>query len=159
MFGKNKPNETNKPGANFPGAVNHALNSLVAGTLVEGNIQSANDIRIDGNIKGSLRCDAKVIIGPGGSIDGEVHCVNAVIEGKFEGKLFVKELLNIRESAKVGGEIRYTKLIVQPGAVLIGDVRLHGSKGNSAKPGSLDASKSVDKTSEQTEKPKEAATR
>jgi cytoskeletal protein CcmA (bactofilin family) len=159
MFGKNKPAETSRPGANLPGAVSHALNSLVAGTKVEGSVQSANDIRIDGHIKGSLRCEAKVIIGPGGRIEGEVHCQHAVIEGNFDGKLFVKELLNIRETAKVTGEVRYSKLIVQPGAVLSGDVRLHSSKDSSAKPGSLNPSSLGNKTAEQTGQPKESANR
>ncbi|MFT5168758.1 MAG: cytoskeletal protein CcmA (bactofilin family) [Saprospiraceae bacterium] len=95
----------------------HSLNIIVSGTVIEGTIKSESDIRIDGVIKGSLNCNAKVIIGPTGFIEGEVRCQNAVIEGKFEGTLHVLELLHVRESAKVSGDVSTNKLIVQSGAV------------------------------------------
>ena len=95
----------------------NALNSLVKGTTVEGTITSESDIRVDGIIKGVLSCNAKVIIGPTGFIEGEVRCQNAVIEGKFFGKLRVNELLSIKETAEVVGDVTTDKLLVQPGAV------------------------------------------
>ena len=95
----------------------HSLNSLVQGTVVEGSVKSVSDIRVDGTIKGKLICDSKVIIGPTGFVEGEIRCKNAVIEGKFEGNLEVAELLNIRESAKISGDVTTNKLIVQSGAV------------------------------------------
>ena len=52
-----------------------------------------------------------------GFIKGEIHCANAVIEGKFDGRLEVTELLNIKESANVNGDVSTGKLVVQPGAI------------------------------------------
>jgi len=106
----------------------HSLNSIVQGTQIEGTIKADSDIRIDGHINGKLFCDAKVIIGPTGKIEGEIRCQNAVIEGQFKGALSVKELLNIRETAKVQGDISYTKLIVQPGGVIEGTLSTGGLK-------------------------------
>ena len=101
----------------MPSSTSHSLNSLVQGTVVEGVIKSESDIRVDGTIKGKLFCNAKVIIGPTGFVDGEIKCKNAVIEGKFEGKLDVDELLNIKESANINGDVSTGKLVVQPGAI------------------------------------------
>ena len=122
MFGSKKstPEEkqmvaVGKP--TLPGSDPNALNSLVKGTLVEGSVIAENDIRVDGVIKGILVCAAKVIIGPSGLIDGEVHCTNAVIEGKFTGKIIVSELLSVKETAEVVGDVRTNKLLVQPGAI------------------------------------------
>lgn len=123
MFGSsNKKKETAKPAAILPsaGPSSHALNSLVNGTQIEGTINASNDIRIDGAIKGKLNCKAKVIIGPSGIIEGEIHCQNAVIEGRFEGTLRVADVLYINEKARVSGEIHANKLKVQPGAVING---------------------------------------
>jgi cytoskeletal protein CcmA (bactofilin family) len=118
MFGNNKKEATkSKPGTTPTSSGSHSLNSLVKGTVVEGTVRADSDIRIDGTIKGTLICDAKVIVGPTGLIDGEVRCANAVIEGKFEGILHVRELLNIRESAMVNGDVTTSKLVVQPGAI------------------------------------------
>lgn len=92
-------------------------NSLVQGTRIEGNIFTENDIRIDGKLSGTLNCKGKVIIGTTGDIEGEVQCVNAVVEGKFNGLLLVAELLHVKETAKIEGDINTAKLIVQSGAV------------------------------------------
>ena len=94
-----------------------SLNTLTDGTTVEGTIKADSDLRIDGKIKGNLICTAKVIIGPTGQVLGEIRCKNAVIEGKFVGLLEVQELLNIRETAHVEGDVFIGKLIVQAGAV------------------------------------------
>jgi cytoskeletal protein CcmA (bactofilin family) len=118
MFsGNKKESSKSKSSSIMPSAASHSLNSLVQGTVVEGAVKSESDIRVDGTIKGNLICDAKVIIGPTGYVHGEIRCKNAVIEGKFEGKLQVNELLNIREDANVSGEVSTNKLIVQSGAI------------------------------------------
>lgn len=120
MFGNNnnkKEASKSKPGTVSSSSGSHSLNSLVRGSEIQGTVKAGSDIRIDGTIKGTLICESKVIIGPTGLIEGEVTCANAVIEGKFEGVLHVKELLNIRESAVVNGDVTTSKLVVQPGAV------------------------------------------
>ena len=95
----------------------NALNSIVRGAKIEGLITAENDIRVDGIIKGTLTCNAKVIIGPAGMIDGEVKCQNAVIEGKFSGILKVTDLLSVKETAEVVGDVTTAKLSVAPGAI------------------------------------------
>ncbi len=125
MFGNtNKKKEivtaTVSSSANPSNGGSNSLNSLVYGTQIEGNIHSESDIRIDGAIKGNLTCNAKVIIGPSGLIEGEIFCKNALIEGRFEGILNIEEVLHIKEKARVVGEIKASKLIVQPGAVING---------------------------------------
>jgi cytoskeletal protein CcmA (bactofilin family) len=126
MFGGNKPKDTGKGPAPLSGP-SHSFNSLVQGTRVEGDIQSQSDIRIEGQLKGSLKCEAKLVLGASGVAEGEVTCKNAVIEGRFQGTLVVEELLTIKETANVSGQIRYGKLVVQPGAVLVGDLRMTGA--------------------------------
>jgi cytoskeletal protein CcmA (bactofilin family) len=113
MFGSNKNTEEVKT---TPTSTPNALNALAKGTVVEGSIRCDNDLRIDGTIKGKLTCQAKVIIGPTGAVEGEIKCQNAVIEGRFKGNLQVSELLNVRETAEVDGEITTNKLLVQSGA-------------------------------------------
>ncbi len=94
-----------------------SVNTLVQGTKVVGDIVAESDIRIDGQLEGNLKCSAKVIIGSTGHVKGDVQCANAIIEGGFEGKLRVQEVLNVKESAKVIGDIKTDKLIVHSGAV------------------------------------------
>lgn len=116
---KDKKNDSSKgkSSSSMSSSSGHSLNTLSKGTVVEGTIKANSDIRIDGTIKGKLFCDAKVIVGPSGIIEGEVKCQNAVIEGKFDGSIEVKELLNIRENAIINGDVTTGKLIIQPGGV------------------------------------------
>lgn len=93
------------------------INMIIHGTSMEGSIKADNDIRIDGQLTGQLHCKGKLIIGPTGVIEGEVFCTNAVIEGSFKGKITVEEILSVRESAKIEGDIKTDKLTVQAGAV------------------------------------------
>ncbi len=131
MFSNKKADAPN--GSSRPTSGSLAINSLVQGTTIEGTIEAATDFRVDGTITGKLFCQAKVIIGPAGVVKGEIKCENAVIEGKFEGTLEVKDLLNIRENAVVEGEVSTGKLIVQSGAVF--NVTCSMTKGQTA-PGS-----------------------
>ena len=116
MFGskKRKTEAANKKSM-MPNSTN-SLNSLVKGTRVEGIVSSESDIRIDGIIVGTLTCKAKVIIGPSGTVEGDVKCENAVIEGTFKGNLHVTELLTVKETAQVHGDVNTNKLLVQSGA-------------------------------------------
>ncbi len=146
MFSSKKKEVSQSKKSILP-TTSHSLNTLVNGTVIEGTIKSESDIRIDGIIKGSLNCNAKVIIGPTGSIEGEIRCQNAVIEGKFDGILHVSELLNVRETAKVVGDVRTNKLIVQSGAVFSVACQMGSAKTN----GSLDtkSAKSIVKSKEE----------
>lgn len=147
MFGNKKKEAPAKKGL-MPAAASHSLNSLVKGTVVEGTVKSESDIRVDGIIKGTLRCDAKVIIGPTGYVEGEIRCANAVIEGKFEGNLSVTEMLNVRETAEVTGDVKTNKLIVQSGAIFNVSCKMGVQKSN----GSFDSKKSAKKVVQTAEK-------
>jgi cytoskeletal protein CcmA (bactofilin family) len=140
MFGNNNGKDTPakaKTGS-VPAPGGHSLNSISQGTVVEGTINAKNDIRIDGTIKGKLDCAAKVIIGPTGFIEGEVSCDNAVIEGKFSGTLRVREMLNLRETAVVDGDISTGKLTVQPGCVFNVNCSMGSGGKNPERPLSLE---------------------
>lgn len=114
---KSKENGNGTSSSSSSGSVSGSTNSLVAGTKVEGAIHASSDIRIDGTLKGTLDCKGRVIIGPEGKVEGEINCQNAVIEGNFQGKINVKELLNVRENANIQGDVMTAKLLVQPGAI------------------------------------------
>lgn len=89
---------------------------IVEGTVIRGNIVSQTDFRMDGELIGNFESNAKIVIGPAGIIVGELICKNADIEGKFEGKIQVAELLTVKSKAIINGEVSTAKLAVEPGA-------------------------------------------
>ncbi len=141
MFGNNKkekqsPVVTSKQTTSQQGNQSTGLNinSLGAGTKMEGTINSESDIRIDGELVGTLHCKGKVIIGPKGFVDGNIECTNAVIEGHFKGVMKATELLNVTESAVLDGEVTTGKLAVHPGAKFNVQCATGAGKGASPKP-------------------------
>ncbi|MGY5355420.1 bactofilin family protein [Wenyingzhuangia sp. IMCC45467] len=92
-------------------------NRISKKTTFKGEIVSQGDFRIDGTVEGDLTTTGKIIIGPDGKVFGKVKCVNADIEGFFDGHLEVKNSLCLKPSAKVSGEVYMESLTVEPGAV------------------------------------------
>jgi cytoskeletal protein CcmA (bactofilin family) len=91
-------------------------NRIVEGTTIHGDIVSLADFRLDGELIGNFTSNGKLVIGPAGSVKGDIICNMADIEGKFEGKIQVEDTLNIKESASIIGEVVIGKLSVEPGA-------------------------------------------
>ncbi|MFM2368954.1 MAG: hypothetical protein RL619_1254 [Bacteroidota bacterium] len=91
-------------------------NRIVEGTTIKGDIISQADFRLDGELIGNFQSSGKIVIGPAGSVTGDIVCKNADIEGKFNGKIHVTEILNIKSKASIHGEVSVGKLSVEPGA-------------------------------------------
>ncbi len=91
-------------------------NRIEKNTKIKGDIISEADFRIDGKLDGNVKTSGKVVIGKGGYIHGKVQCVNADIEGSFNGELQVSELLSLKASAVIEGTVSVNKLAVEPGA-------------------------------------------
>jgi cytoskeletal protein CcmA (bactofilin family) len=91
-------------------------NRIVEGTLLTGDIISQADFRLDGELKGNFQTKGKIVIGPAGTVTGDILCKNADIEGKFKGKIQVLEVLNVKNKASIQGEVICGKLSVEPGA-------------------------------------------
>jgi cytoskeletal protein CcmA (bactofilin family) len=103
-----------------------AMNKIGDGTSINGDINSNGDIRVDGSIVGIVNCKGKLILGPSGSVNGDIICANAEISGTVKGNLQVAELLNLKASAHVNGEISTGKLSIEPGANFSGSCVMGG---------------------------------
>ena len=102
-------------------------NSIAFGTTLKGDVKSNGDFRVDGEIEGTLKCEGKLVLGQQGKIIGEVTCDNAEILGVFNGKLAVAQLLSLKTTAKVDGEVTTGKLSIEPGAFFNGSCNMNGS--------------------------------
>jgi len=100
---------------------NGSINIIGAGTVIEGEIKSNGDIRIDGTIRGSVTSKAKVVVGTTGTVEGDVYCQNADISGVVKGKTTVMEMLFLKSPARINGDIQTGKLVVEVGASFTGN--------------------------------------
>ncbi len=109
-------------------------NMIGPGTKIVGNIETNGDIRIDGNIEGNIISKGKVVIGNNGIVKGEIVCNNAEVSGSVNGKMSVSELLSLKVSSKVTGDIRSGKLSIEPGALFSGTCSMGSSSSGASHP-------------------------
>jgi len=109
---------------------NSTINLISNGTDITGDIKSNGDIRIDGSLKGNLNTKGKVVIGPTGKVSGEVICKNSEVSGIVEGKIIVGQLLNLKASSKILGDIATVKLSIEPGAIFSGTCKMGDNDNN-----------------------------
>lgn len=105
-------------------------NRIEKNTKIKGDIVSEADFRIDGKLDGNVKTSGKVVIGKDGYIHGKVECVNADIEGSFNGELLVSDLLSLKSSAVIEGTVEVTKLAVEPGATFNATCSMKGKSGS-----------------------------
>jgi cytoskeletal protein CcmA (bactofilin family) len=113
---------------------NTTINLISNGTDITGDIKSTGDIRIDGSLKGNLNTKGKVVIGSTGKVNGEVICKNSEISGIIEGKITVGQLLNLKASSKIFGDIVTSKLSIEPGAIFSGTCKMSDNDNNGGEP-------------------------
>jgi len=97
-----------------------AVNMIGAGTIITGDVISKGDIRVDGTLKGSVNTEGKVVLGREGVIEGDVVCKDADISGTIKARITVSQLLSLKTTAKLNGDIITNKLSIEPGASFTG---------------------------------------
>ncbi len=104
--------------------ISNSSNVIGKGTVLEGNIETFGNIRIEGRINGNIKSKSKIALGHSSHVDGNITAQNADIEGGVKGKIDISELLVLKATAVVHGDISTGKLVVEPGAVFNGSCKM-----------------------------------
>ena len=94
---------------------NSAINVIGEGTVIEGNLRSSGDLRIDGTVHGNVSTTSKCVLGISGKIVGNINAKSCDLSGTVNGNLLVSELLLLKSSGKVDGDIKTDKIVVENG--------------------------------------------
>jgi len=111
------------------------FNRIVAGTSIHGEIETKGDIRIDGTVVGTLIINGKLVLGNSGKIEGEIKCKNAEVMGSIDGEITVSELLSLKETSSMKGDIITNKISIEPGAKISGTINMDKSQNQTTKIG------------------------
>ena len=101
---------------------------IVQGTKITGDIETQSDMRIDGELIGNITSSSKIVIGPSGQVQGEIKCNNIDIEGSFQGKLEIDELMSLKKTAHVLGDVSVNRISIEPGAIFDATCTMKGVK-------------------------------
>jgi cytoskeletal protein CcmA (bactofilin family) len=95
-------------------------NALTNGSKIVGKILADSDFRIDGEVEGDIICKGKVVIGQKGLLKGSISCVSAEVIGTVDGDIVVSEILSLRATAFITGDVKTKVLMVEPNAIFNG---------------------------------------
>lgn len=93
-------------------------------TVLEGSIESAGNIRVEGKVFGSAKAKAKFVMGPDAYVDGNVVARSGEVAGNIRGNIQISELLILKPSAVINGDILTNQLVVEPGATFNGSCKM-----------------------------------
>jgi cytoskeletal protein CcmA (bactofilin family) len=104
--------------------ISNSSNTIGKGTFLEGNVETYGNIRIEGKVAGNVKSKSKVALGPSSFVQGNVTAQNADLEGEVKGRIEVAELLVLKATAVIHGDMVTGKLVVEPGAVFNGTCKM-----------------------------------
>jgi cytoskeletal protein CcmA (bactofilin family) len=109
---------------NNPAGDGSSVNLIGGGTKIVGDITSAGDVRIDGHLSGNIVIAGKFVLGATGVVEGNITSVNADISGEVKGTVKISEMLSLKSTARINGDIETSKLMIEPGAVFTGSCNM-----------------------------------
>jgi cytoskeletal protein CcmA (bactofilin family) len=99
------------------------------GVTIKGDVVSAEDLMIDGQVEGTVTLNANSLtVGAGAAIQGELHARTVTVGGAVTGRVSASERIEIRETGRVDGDIQAPRLVVREGAVLRGRIETGAAK-------------------------------
>ncbi|MCA9077269.1 MAG: polymer-forming cytoskeletal protein [Planctomycetaceae bacterium] len=102
-------------------------NYISAGTVIEGNIVSSEDLQIDGTVKGDIQTSSKLILGEDSIIEGNIMAEEAEVSGRITGTVQAKGLLAIMKTCVIDGDIVTKSLNVESGSSFNGRCKVGAS--------------------------------
>jgi cytoskeletal protein CcmA (bactofilin family) len=90
---------------------------------IKGDIYSEEDLFVDGNLEGIVEVlEHKVTIGPNGKVKASVKAREVVALGTIEGNVEATDKIEIRKDAKLVGDIKTARIIIEDGAYFKGSI-------------------------------------
>jgi len=98
-------------------------NSIGKSVKVVGQIYSKEDLYVDGTVEGTLEAsEHKLTIGPHGTIQASIKAREVLVLGTIQGNVEAFERLEIRKDAKLMGDIRTARIVIEDGAYFKGSI-------------------------------------
>ncbi len=101
-------------------AEDEIVSQLGAGTELTGELSFTHGLRVDGVIKGKVRSEAILEVGPAGKVDAEIQVRKVLVRGEFRGAIHASDRVEILKDGKVFGDIYSPCLIIEAGAIFEG---------------------------------------
>lgn len=96
------------------------VSRISKGACVKGDLSADSDVRVDGRVDGTLYSSGRIVVGESAKLSGNMLCENVDFWGQMDGDIFVKDVLSVKSSAVINGNIHVRRLQVEIGAQING---------------------------------------
>src|SRR5260370_23178748 len=91
--------------------------------MIKGQIFSREDLTIDGEIDGSVELqEHRLTVGPHGKLQAGVKAREIIVLGTILGNVEVTDKIDIRKDAKLVGDIKTSRIVIEDGAYFKGSI-------------------------------------
>lgn len=91
--------------------------------MVKGQIFSREDLTIDGEVEGTVELqENRLTVGPNGRVQATVKAREIVVLGTIHGNVEATEKIDIRKEAKLVGDIKTQRIVIEDGAYFKGSI-------------------------------------
>jgi cytoskeletal protein CcmA (bactofilin family) len=109
--------------------------SIGKAVKIVGQIFSKEDLFVDGDLEGTVEAlEHKLTIGPHGTVHAGVKAREVVVLGTIQGNVDATERIEIRKDARLVGDIRTARIIIEDGAYFKGSIDIIKPEPAKAKP-------------------------
>jgi cytoskeletal protein CcmA (bactofilin family) len=111
--------------APLPGVESPACKAIGRNVIVKGQIQSREDLVIEGQVEGTIEMsEHQLTVAASGILHANVNARDVEVRGTLEGKVEAADKVFIRKGAKFVGDIRSAGIVIEDGAYIKGTVDL-----------------------------------
>jgi cytoskeletal protein CcmA (bactofilin family) len=99
------------------------MSTLAASISVKGELRTTEDLTIEGSVEGTIFCeDGSVIVAASAKVGADILARDITIFGHSSGQLIATEVVDVRASAAVTGQIVSPRFILDEAAFFQGRV-------------------------------------
>jgi cytoskeletal protein CcmA (bactofilin family) len=111
------------PPARFEPESRGAAATIGKAVKVVGQIYSKEDLYVDGEVEGTVEAlEHKLTVGPNGNIRAAIKSREVAVLGSVQGNVEATDKIEIRKDAKVVGDIKTARIIIEDGAYFKGAI-------------------------------------
>ncbi len=98
--------------------------------IVKGQIFSREDLTIDGEVEGTVELqEHRLTVGPNGKVVASIKAREVVVLGTIHGNVETTDKIDIRRDAKLVGDIRTARIVIEDGAYFKGNIDIVKAEG------------------------------
>ena len=91
--------------------------------ILKGQVYGREDVTIDGEVEGTVELqEHRLTVGPTGKVVATIKAREIVVLGTVQGNIETREKIEIRKDAKVVGDIRTARIVIEDGAYFKGSI-------------------------------------